>query len=94
MQSCDRRDNLIVYPMHQYYKPSALLCIFSLAVANMVTPVSWVACRKTARRAISGHADRDQPHGMAACSGANEFHAPRTSWRDPGGHGLGGHPPP
>ena len=55
MQSCDRRDTLIVYPMHQYYKPSALLCVFSLADANMVTPVSWVACRKTAWPAISGH---------------------------------------
>jgi hypothetical protein len=26
MQSYDR-DTLIVYPMHQYYKPSALLCL-------------------------------------------------------------------
>ena len=40
---------------HQYYKPPALLCVFSLADANMVIPVSWVACWKTAWRAISGH---------------------------------------
>jgi hypothetical protein len=49
MQSCDRRDTLIVYFMHQNYKPSALLCIFSLTVANMVAPVVLPQGRQVAR---------------------------------------------
>ena len=31
--------------------------------------------------------------GTAARLGASEIHAPRTAWCDPGGHGLGRHPP-
>ena len=38
-------------------------------------------------------ADRHQSHGVAARSGADGIHAPRTSRCDSGRHGLGGHPP-